>query len=172
MKSLFLFSIFLLPQFTFAQGEFHVALISDPDGYVFIRSGPGKESPVIDTLYENDFFYCYGDTGQSWVSVQGPAYGKTGYMHHSRIVYFFQLDSAKQHPLILSAFSEIVTATNASFNSKAKYNSEEQITLNKKRDEIYEGKYCPAYHAFVTLFITQPDSILLVAFFKTLQPLS
>ncbi len=171
MKCFFVISGLLFSQLVNAQ-QWPVAVINDPDGFVFVRSGPGKENPVIDTIAENTFFFCAGDTSKFWIYIQNPVDGKTGYMHRSRITFFYQLNSTKQHKLILNAFTEIVVVTNAYYRSKEAYDSKEKRALNKKRGEVYEAKYAPACIAFGEHFSMHPDSVLLVAFFKTLNPLS
>lgn len=161
----------LLSYFASAQLNWQIAVINDPDGFTFVRSGNGKSFPVVDTIPEDAFFYCTGDTTLQWLSIQTPM-GKTGFMHRSRVIFFHALDSTKQHELILEAFTEVVSATKAYYESKAAFGSKEKTLLNQKRDAAYEEKYLPAYYAFEKLFCEKPDSILLVAFFKTRSPLS
>lgn len=160
-----LFSHFMQAQ------EWHIAVINDADGFTFVRSGNGKIFSVVDTIWKDAFFYCTGDTTHQWIPVQLPM-GKPGFMHRSRIIFFHELDSAKQHDLILDAFRKTVENHNSYWTKVKKCPKEKIVFLNMERDRIYEENYIPAYTAFQKLFCTRPDSILLVAFFKTLQPLS
>lgn len=154
-----------------AQDEWPVAVINDSDGFTFVRSGPGKENPVTDTIAENTFFYCAGDTSKFWIYVQNPVDGKMGYMHRSRIAFFHELDSIRQHKLVLDAFQK-TKRINEFYWKKLKQSTKEQVVhLKKEHEENFEGEYIPAFTAFKISFCERPDSILLVAFFQTLQPL-
>lgn len=170
MKSIVVIIGVLLSHLISAQ-EWPVAVINDADGYVFVRSGPGKEYSVTDTIAENTFFYCGGDTNKFWIYIQNPVDGKMGYMHRSRIAFFYQLDSARQHKLILQAFQK-TKRINEFYWTKLKQSTKEQATLlRKEHEDNFEGEYIPAFTAFKIMFCEHPDSILIVAFFQTLQPL-
>ena len=171
MKRFAVIIALLLSHFASAE-EWNIAVINDADGFTFVRSGGGKAFMVIDTIRKDAFFYCIGDTTLQWISVQHAVNGKMGYMHHSRISFFHRLDSARQHQLILNAFQE-TKRINENYWSRLKQSTKEQAAvLKKKRYDNFEGTYIPAYTVFTKLFCKQPDSILLVAFFKTLRPLS
>jgi hypothetical protein len=98
--------------------------------------------------------------------------GKEGFMHRSRIIFFHDLDSVEQRKLILDAFRETIEIHNSYWTKVKNCPKEKIVLLNMERDRIHEEKYIPAYTAFKKLFCEHPDSVLLVAFFKTLRPLS
>jgi hypothetical protein len=164
MRNTCAFLVFLLSSYVHSQTKYEVAIINDPDGFTFVRSGAGKSFPVVDTIRKDEFFYCYGDTNRQWINVQEPVYGKTGYMHRSRIILFRNLDSLRQHQLITDAFSEMVKCENTYWT-----NTKSPEERNIERDRIYEEKYMPAYSAMENLFCAKVDSILITAFFKTLR---
>src|SRR6266540_2791008 len=102
MKKFFGLTFLLFTVYLRAQ-EWQIAVINDPDGFSFVRSGAGKNFPVVDSIRKNYFFFCTGDTNVSWIPVQNPI-GKSGYMHRSRVAFFSRLDSLEQHQLIINAF--------------------------------------------------------------------
>jgi ribosomal protein L40E len=60
-----------------------MAVINDPDGYTYIRSGPGTQYEIIGTVVENEVFYVISTEGNWWrIRTKD---GKEGYMHKSRI---------------------------------------------------------------------------------------
>jgi hypothetical protein len=164
MKKIAAIISLLFPLFILAQTKYQVAVINDPDGFTFMRSGAGKNFPVVDTIRKDEFFYCTGDISAQWINVEKPAYGKTGYVHRSRVVLFRNLNSLRQHQLITNAFSEMIKCENAYWT-----NTKSPEEKNRERDRIYEEKYIPAYTATEKLFCVKPDSVLIAAFYKTLR---
>jgi len=87
------------------------AVIQDPDGYTFIRSGPGKNFTVTDTILQNELFYADDEGDNNWFFITRIKNGSThscGWMHNSRIL---RLDSMQAIPL------EIHSATTLSFRN-------------------------------------------------------
>lgn len=171
MKTLLVLLIGTLPAGLRANQPLFLAIINDPDGFTCIRSDKGKEFPAIDTVRKEAFFYCYGDTTASWINVQNPI-GSNGYMHKSRIMFFSALDSAKQYRLILNGFNAIIRCEKAYWKNSGKRTKEESLRLNRERNEIYDGKFVPAYSAMEELFCKKADSVLFCAFIKTLPYVS
>src|SRR5688572_18941078 len=92
--------IFLCSLTLFAENK--LAIIKDPDGYTNVRSGPGKEFNVVDTLYNGDFFYFkFIEDNLEWVELT-PWKGSRieGYVHMSRFQMAENLDLNKQKDLI------------------------------------------------------------------------
>jgi uncharacterized protein YgiM (DUF1202 family) len=50
-----------------AQSE--LAIINDSDRFTNVRSGPGTSFEVIDTLFNEDFFYFKFDDNSDWAKV-------------------------------------------------------------------------------------------------------
>lgn len=156
MKLLVRLFLFVFPVSLFAgeeNSEWFECVINDTDGYTFIRTGPGIENTVIDTVFEHWFFYVYGDTSASWLHVQNPN-GKNGYLHKSRVQFFYKLDSLAQHTLLANVFNEIILA--------------EKGNDRVYRNNIYEGRYSPGYYALQKAFCFRPDTSLLRLYFCTL----
>lgn len=66
------------------------AVVDDPDGFVYVRKGTGKNFPVIDSLKNRDIVYQYVEES-SWMSIDYRLNAdkarsfKTGYVHKSRL---------------------------------------------------------------------------------------
>ena len=66
------------------------AVVDDPDGFVYVRSGAGKNFPVIDTLKNRDLVYQYEDES-SWMNIDyrlsadKAKFFKSGFVHSSRL---------------------------------------------------------------------------------------
>lgn len=96
--SLHLYNIALLMKFTLfcflivfsSSLSAQFAVVDDSDGFVYVRSGAGKNFPVIDSLKNRDVVYQY-EGESSWVNIDYQLSAdraksfKSGYVHSSRI---------------------------------------------------------------------------------------
>lgn len=81
--------------------ETKLAIIKDPDGFTFVRSGQGKDFKVVDTLFTDDFFYFQFVDNSEWAKVTTwKGRQIEGFVHKSRIQEFEKLDNNKQKELI------------------------------------------------------------------------
>jgi hypothetical protein len=65
------------------------AVIHDPDGYVNVRAQPDLEAAIVTTVKNNEPFEFEAEKrGEEWIKVKLMS-GKSGWMHSSRIVLFF-----------------------------------------------------------------------------------
>lgn len=84
-------------------------MISDPDGYTFLRGGPGKTYEITDTLLNGELFYVFDEGENGWFPVdvtQNGTQKQGGWIHQSRIM---RLDSLPSVPI------ETASATTLSF---------------------------------------------------------
>lgn len=86
MKNALFFTLLLFSSTIKAQ----FAIVDDPDGFVYVRSGAGKNFPVIDTLKNRDLIYQYEDES-SWMNIDYQLSAdkaktfKSGFVHSSRL---------------------------------------------------------------------------------------
>lgn len=82
-----------------------LAVINDPDGYTNIRSGSGKDFPVLTIIRENSVFYVFESAGQWW-QVIGPD-DMRGYIHRSRVKFVTEKENRRVR-FSLDYFSAVV----------------------------------------------------------------
>ncbi|HLG04064.1 MAG TPA: SH3 domain-containing protein [Bacteroidia bacterium] len=173
MKNVFKFWILLITFPVFSQQDSGLlAVISDTNQFVLLRSGAGKENPVIDTLHEGYMFSVYGDTSKPWLDVHTPV-GIAGSVHRSQVRYFDQLDYGNQKALLLDCFhSTRIFYKDYWTRVEAAESLQKRQKLYKDANNIYEAKFIPAYTALAKLISVQPDSTLLIEFYKSLPYVS
>ncbi len=66
------------------EGEKHIAVIEDPDGYTNVREGMSTESKIIDRLFEGEHYVVYPTADNNWWMVYTQAKVR-GYVHKSRV---------------------------------------------------------------------------------------
>jgi hypothetical protein len=89
-------------------GQNNLARINDVDGFTFLRNGQSINSVIIDTIYENEFFYCI-QSNSDWFEVTEIKWDRMGYpikgfIHKSRIQMIDELNNEKLKELIQSVF--------------------------------------------------------------------
>lgn len=90
----FLFSLTL-----FAENK--LAIINDPNGFTFVRSGQGKDFKVVDTLFAEDFFYFQFIGKSEWAKITAwKGRQIEGFVDKSRVQEVEKLDNKKQRDLI------------------------------------------------------------------------
>jgi len=82
-----------------------LAVIQDPDGYTNVRSGAGKDFPVLTIIRENSIFYVFESAGQWW-QIIGPD-DMRGYIHRSRVKFFTEKENRRVR-FSLDYFSAVV----------------------------------------------------------------
>jgi len=131
--------LFLCTSTLFAQRK--LAIINDPDGFTNVRSGQGKDFPIIGTIEKDEFFDCDMTTKDEWVKVLTFGCSKTqieGYIHRSKVQLVENFNDKKQKELITQILN------------KQKRLIENFITARENKDSVvYEPTYKEhAYHSY------------------------
>ena len=91
----------------FAQ-EQKVARINDKNGYTNVRSGKGKEFPIIATLDSSDLFECERSNNE-WMKILAltkfDVSNVEGYVHRSRIEFLADIDKEEKKELFEKTFT-------------------------------------------------------------------
>lgn len=145
--------------------ERNLALIKDPDGFTFIRSGPGKDHPIVDTLFQDDFFYCDLDTNAEWIKSMAWKGRRTeGYVHKSRIQLVDKLSNKKQNELltkILKRHKEL------SESFRKAYENKDSLAYKQTRFDLEyhsDTKYSPVLDILPDYFCPSGDTAVLHLF--------
>ena len=149
--------------------ESRLAIINDPDGFTFVRSGPGIEFNVVDTLFAEDYFYFQLTEGSEWVKVTAWK-GKQidGFVHKSRIQEFEKLDSKKQQELITRTLEkQRILADNFQYAWKLKDNQAYKKAVNELEFHN-DTKYDPILLILPKYYCSTNDTIVLQLFFATM----
>ena len=161
---------FLCTLTTFAESK--LAVINDPDGFTNVRSGQGKEFPVIATIDKDEFFYCDLTARGEWIKIIAMKWQDEkqveGYIHRSRIQLVENLDHKKQKELITQILNrQKILADNftAAWGSKD-YNREQAYRTEL---ELYgDIKYSPILEILPKYFCSTNDVEILQLFFSTM----
>ncbi|MDO4779356.1 MAG: SH3 domain-containing protein [Tissierellia bacterium] len=78
-----LFLIFIKTFYLFAQSEYKVGQIKDPDGYTNIRKEANVKSQIIGKILEDEYFF-YQQNDSNWYKITKQN-GIKGFIHRSRI---------------------------------------------------------------------------------------
>lgn len=89
--------------FVFCQNDNEMALINDKDGFTFLRLSPYQNSEIVDTIFSYEFFQVNTKTENGWSKAHN-RWGKSGYIHRSRVKALSTLSDAQQKVLIDSIF--------------------------------------------------------------------
>ena len=98
---LFILTVFCIST-AFADNK--LARINDSDGFTNIRSGEGKDFPIVATIDTTDFIYCDPTTKNDWVKVIAMKWqnGKQieGFIHKTRIQIIEKLNNKEQKKIL------------------------------------------------------------------------
>lgn len=145
------------------------AMIKSRDGIANLRSGPGKDFPVVDTIYTNEFFYCKpGDTAE-WIKVSAYKGRQTeGFIHKSNIQLIEKLSHHKQQMLLTQILkTQKLLAYN--FDKAWRRKDTAEYRKNVKILERHsDAKYSPVLDILPAYFCSTNDTLLLQLFFATI----
>ncbi len=158
--------VFICSLTLFAENK--LAIINDPDGFTFVRSGQGKEFKVVDTLFSDDFFNFQFIDNSDWAKVSTwKGRQIEGFICRSRIQEIEKLNIKKQKELIEKTFEKhIIFAFN--FQSVLKYN--DIVTRNAVNELEFHNdtKYDPILSILPKYFCLTKDVEVLQLFFATM----
>lgn len=172
MKSrlLILMSV-LLSQCACAQNKH--ALINDVDGFTYIRSGPGINFSVEDTLFERQFFTVQMADSADWCLLLFRQNMDSGYIHRSKIQAIEDLDANElwsvlnrifiDHKIYGDDFQAICGQADGSEKL-----SEECIKRRNLLIDYTESFFYPSLPVFTDFFCSNPDAILLENLYNAL----
>jgi len=166
MKKIVIILSFLHTLTIFAENK--LAIINDPDGFTNIRSGQGKEFPVIDTINKDVFFYCDPTEKGEWIKIIAMKWKNEmqieGYIHRSRIQFVENLDYERQKELIVQILNrQKILADNFQNGRK----SRDQTAIEEL--ELYNDvKYSPILDILPKYFCSTSDIEILQLFFSTM----
>jgi len=163
---LFILTIFCIST-AFADNK--LARINDPDGFTNIRSGQGKDFPIIATIDTTDFIYCDPTTKNDWVKVITMKWqnGKQieGFIRKTRIQFIEKLDNKEQKKILTEIFRKQKNLAE-NFQKTRKINDNKE-TRNKL--ELYSDiKYSPILEILPKYFCATSDTTIIELFFSTI----
>jgi hypothetical protein len=150
------FSILLLaPFFSMAQlyDKYDIAFINDRDGFTFIRSGQSQGSPVIDTLFNGEFFQFVPTDTSEWWSVY-KMWNVSGFVHKSRVKPLTAYARTEQRHLIDSIF---------------RIEKQTYLSQNEGITNHHEEKFSPVLYLFLKYIEVEFDSMLFKQFLDILM---
>jgi hypothetical protein len=149
--------------------ENKLAIINDPDGFTFVRSGQGKDFKVVDTLFIDDFFYFQFADNSEWAKVTAwKGRQIEGFVHKSRIQEFEKLDNKKQKELITKTLDRHRILAD---NFQNAWKSKDSIAYRKTVRELEfhsDTKYDPVLTILPNYFCSTSDIQVLQLFFSTM----
>ena len=133
-----LITLLVLPFYLSSQiyDNYKVAVINDIDGYTFIRSGQGTNTPIIDTLFEAEFFQFLSTDTNDWYKVF-KMWNVNGFVHKSRIKDIKTFNRTEQQKLITSIFNKEKEVYQKRI-SNTDYNKELALYHDEKFDAILD----------------------------------
>ena len=129
-------------------GQFELAKINDPDGFVNIRSDKCNSCDVIDKLNIGDLFICQ-PSKEDWWLVQKSNY-KQGYVHKSRITLIKDCSDIEINHAIFLGSDTLVKLVNRLINASSKGFNETYISIRKDAEDYETSIYNP-----LLIFISQ-----------------
>ena len=101
MRTTFLFLFIASPLISFCQStnNSEMALINDKDGFTFLRLAPDLESEILDTIFSYEFIEVDSKVENGWSKAHN-RWGKSGYIHRSRIKKLNSLPDSQKRALI------------------------------------------------------------------------
>jgi len=156
----------------FVNGQNQLARINDPDGFTFVRSGEGKDYPIIAKIESDDFFY-YENSLNDWLKVRAIKWNSNGdqiegFMHKSKVQPIESLDIKTKQKLFKKVLSK--QKSNAELFQKS-CNSNDTTGYYKiihSLEEYDDTRYSPILSCLPNYLCLSKDTILLQLFFATL----
>lgn len=147
-----------------------LAIINDPDGFTNVRSGPGKDFKVVDTLYKGDFFYATTIINNSeWAHITAWKGSQIeGYIHKSRIQIVEDLDNTKQKKLIIQILDQQKTLADNFQNAFKSKDSLAYRTTIRELEFYSDTKYSPILNILQGYFCKTGDKDILQHFLATM----
>jgi hypothetical protein len=145
------------------------AIIKDSDGFTNVRSGPGTENEVIDTLFNEDFFYFTPVKSSDWVKVTAwKGRQIEGFIHKNRIQQVKNLDNNSLKEIIIKVLNrQRVLADNFRAEWEAKDSLAYQTTV-RELENYSETKYDPILQVIPKYFCSTNDAEIIDKFFATM----
>ncbi len=146
------------------------AIIKDPDGITNVRSGPGTDYDVIDTLSTEDFFYFKFNNNSDWVKVTAwKGRQIEGFIHKSRIQEVKNLDNDTLKEIILKVLDkQRVLADNFRAAWKAKDSLAYRTTV-RELENYSDTKYNSILQVIPEYFCSNNDAEIIDKFFATMR---
>jgi len=159
--------------------EWKLARISDKDGFVWIRGGQGKDFDVVDTLYEEEYFYCQPSVSEWWKVHPEKDGNPTGYVHMSRICLLETLPNVEMRGFIMKIFKVQEEFARAFVESLERYDKRKghwnsvQDSINyinsRWNVEYYsDTKYDMALNILPLYYCKTRDTTVIIQLFHTL----
>ncbi|MHC1707065.1 MAG: hypothetical protein AB9842_06025 [Bacteroidales bacterium] len=149
--------------------ENRLAIIKDPDGFTFVRSGQGKDFTIVDTLSTEDFFYFQFIDNSEWVKVTAWKGRQTdGFIHKSSLQEVEKLDDKKQRELITKTLNrQRILADNFQTAWRSK-DSLAHRTSVRQLEFHSDTKYDPVLTILSNYFCSTSDVEVLQLLFATM----
>jgi hypothetical protein len=149
--------------------ENKLAIVSSPEGFIFIRSGQGYEYKIVDTLYIDDFFYFQFVDNSEWAKVTvWKGRQIEGYIHKSSIIEVEKLDKQKQKELLANILHRQKVLGD---NFQSAWKSKDSLAYRTTRRDLEyysETKYDPILDILPKYFCLTNDVEILNHFFATM----
>lgn len=145
------------------------AIINDSDGFTNVRSGPGTEYEVIDTLFNEDFFYFKFDDNSDWAKVTAwKGRQIEGFIHKSRIQEVKNLENKSLKEIIIKVLDRQRTLAD-NFRAAWKTNDSLAYRTSVRELEYYnDTKYDPILQVIPKYFCSINDIEIIDKFFATM----
>jgi hypothetical protein len=161
MKGLLILTMgLLIPILNFGQSE--LAIINDPDGFVYVRADSSSDSEILYKIIENDFFLCEPTT-DNWWRIDN-FYSTTGFVCKSKIRLIKDLTDLQQRDLIINAMNELNDYRLIYDSLRLTLSNEERMKLLVDFEGFEETTYTPLLPFLSGLFCRNKDIDLLDKF--------
>lgn len=158
---------FLIPLATIAQDK--LGRIKDPDGFTNVRSGAGVNYEVVDTLFENEFFYFSFEDDLEWANIIAwKGRQVKGYMHKSRIQEINELSRSERKELIIKTLDKHKELAN---NFQKAYKSKDSASYFQTRKELElhsDTNYDPILTILPNYFCSTNDLVVISSLLETI----
>jgi hypothetical protein len=139
-----------------------LAIINDPDGFTFVRSGEGTDFEVVDTLFTDDFFHYQSLGNSAWVRVTAwKGRQVEGFVHVSRIQELDKLDNQMLKALITTTLLHYKSLADDFNRAWALRDSATFVTLRREVEFYSDTKYDPMLEVLPTYFCQTNDQEVL-----------
>jgi hypothetical protein len=145
------------------------AIINDSDGFTNVRIGPSTDDEVIDTLFNEDFFYFTLVENSDWAKVTAwKGRQIEGFIHKSRIQEVKNLDNNSIKEMTLRVLERQRTLAD---NFRAAWKAKDSLayrTTVKELEHYSETKYDPILQIIPEYFCSTNDDEIINKFFATM----